>query len=357
MVVPTESLSVQQGVCLLYRKEVREGRIAAYADSRLPSDGQTFSFDALSHMCAAWRANGIFSFIEVQMSGPGGSEELLSLHRVKQIADWLILDTTSEMNPHLFQSEQWNEQALFIKRIGKKVGLKLTLDQRLPVHVIAPWIAKIALELKAPCFLFLEGDCAETTIEAVRIVQDILANHALSKDSARLIPVLRSTSHSIGEKSVEVLDFSSLDLLLIESGLPFFGGVSIRQESIDTLFGLSLWQVIARMICEKRSCISVLEHSAEGVKSFPDEWRRPFVKSVYELLLKNSLSDQVKILQAKNELEALVGKICRESVCAQESMIAPTILALIEQAKEMVGKNSGNQKPSMIGSFFRSMNV
>jgi hypothetical protein len=356
VVIPVRSAQISEGVSPLYQKEVREGRVSWHTDSESPHDGQPFSFETLAVMCKEWREQGVFSFVEVRLSGEIGETEKNHLHRLKQISDWLILDATSEIGflPEALRIEGWGHQALCMKEIGKKVGLRLAVDSQLPASVLFPWIAKVVLELSAPGFLFLEGESTEKVAAIIRGVQDILFRHPLSKDAARLIPILRTSSHKLGEKIFESLDFSSLDALLIESCRPFFGGMAVRQEQTERLFSLSLWNVVVKMISERRSSASFLEHSVDGLAFIPEGLRLPFVRGVYDLFFWVSREDRAKIAIAKADIEAAWGQITKEMQQGGEKMrnAKAVVDAVIGQCHET---SIAANRTSKIGSFFNSM--
>jgi hypothetical protein len=360
--VPIASAQMSESVSPSCRKEVREGRVAWHTDSKPSQEEQSFSFENLAAMCQGWRDLGIFSFVEVRLSGEIGEAEKNHLHRLKQIADWLIVDGTSEMvvRPGTLLAEVWGQQVRCMKEIGRKVGLRLSVDHKISASVLFPWVAKVALELGAPGFLFVEGKTVEMVAAIVRGVQDILSLHKLSKDSCRLIPVVRESSHKIGEKLFEVLDFPSLDALLIESCRPFFGGLTVRQEEAEGAFGLSLWKTVVGMISEKRSSASFLEHAVDGLVFIPDELRLPLVRGVYDLFFWMSREDGAKIARAKIDLEATWGLISKEMIPWGDEMAntKAVVIALLEHCNETFGKVGDTSRgPSMIGSFFSSMNA
>jgi hypothetical protein len=363
VVVPDPSAELSEPVPAACRKEVREGRVAWHADSQLLQEGALFSYETLSAMCKTWRDRGLFSFIEVGLQGEIGVEEKAHLHRLKQVADWLILDASCEIPPEsgALHIESWSHLAQRMKEIGKKVGLRLAIDGQLPKSVLFPWIAKVALELGAPGFLCIEGESMERCVAIVQGVQDILSDHPLSKDSARLIPTLKASSYAIGERECEVIDFSALDALLTESCRPFFGGVAIGHNECEKLFGRSLWQTVVSMIAQKRSASSYLSSSAHGGYGIPNELRVPLARSMYDLLLWTSQEDLPKIAQGIRILEGMSSRCAREIFQAddQTEALKANISSLLEQSKGVVEKCGGAaaSRPSMIGSFFSSMSV
>ncbi len=362
VVVPDPSAELSEHAPASCRKEVREGRAAWHTDSRLPQEGEVFSYETLSGMCKAWRESGVFSFIEVGLSGKIGAEEKAHLHRLKQVADWLILDASCEI-PSVsgaLHIESWGYLAQQMKEIGKKVGLRLAIDGQLPNSILFPWIAKVALELGAPGFLCIEGESIDRCVAIVQGVQDILSAHPLSKDSARLIPALRTSSYAIGKSEYEVIDFSALDALLIESCRPFFGGVAIRHKKCEKLFGLSLWQTVLTMIAQKRSASSCLASSAH--RGFiPNELRAPLARGMYDLLLWLSQEDLTKIAREIRILEETWNRCAREIFQAddQTGALKARISSLLEQSKSVIEKCGGAvaPRPSIIGSFFSSMSM
>jgi hypothetical protein len=362
--VPDLSESVPEDHFLQRNKEVREGRAAwHHTDSRSPRGKDDFSFDRLSSMCKAWRNQGIFSFIEVRLSGEMGEPEKNVLQKLKQAADWLVLDgsLTSINLPGVLRAERWEQQIHWIKEIGKRVGLRVRLDPTIPNNIQFPWIAKAVLELGAPGFLFLEMDRVDAGIALIRGVQDILLCHPLSKDAARIIPIVRSSVYTVAEKPIEVLDFHALDNLLIESYRPFFGGVAVRQAKDEKILGLSLWSAIAGMIVDKRSSASLLEHIMTSQPSIPEQYRLALARQICCLILSLSLKDYTKMQQEKIDLERTWGGICRYKIVGAEeaSQIKQFVVNILDHCSEVLAKECPvpTSRPSMIGSFFRSMNV
>lgn len=340
IVVPNSDAQVEVGVENQYWKEVREGRAAFHDASTGAQGGDSFSIETLTSICKTWREQGIFSFIEVRFSGQIEEKEMGLLKQLKQAVDWLILDATSKISisEEVLQAELWSHQARVMQEIGKKVGLRLAVDPQVPVCTVAPWIAKAALDLGEPGFLFLEAGSTELTVSLIREVQDLLYHHPLSKGSARIIPVLCSSSHSLAEKSLEVLDFPSLDALLIESNRPFFGGVSVHQEERENLFNCSLWQVVVAMITQKRSSSSFVEHSMSRLKWIPCDLRMPLLRSMCALSKNLSVKDPSLLQREKEALEMAWAKILQECIEMGEGTqeIKAAVAALLNQSSEAI---------------------
>ncbi len=353
-----------ESVPSLCKKEVREGRASWHSDGIVPDCAtDPFPYERLGGFCQQWRGQGLFSFLEVAFHGPIGDAEIACLNRLKQSADWLILDASSQMamKPGSLQIERWEAQATLMKRIDKRVGLRISVDHSLPLSVLAPWIAKLALILGEPGFLFLEGRSAESVLVLVREIQNGLSSHTLSKGSARLIPVVHSTVHAIHQQSIELLDFSSLDALFIESCRPFFGGIAIYQRKGRSLFGQTLWSALLRMMTEKCSSSSLISET-ELLGSFASQEQRVLlVQKIYALLNHVVAKDQARILSSKADLEAFWAQISGELLFESNDFLEmkEVVKALVGQANDFLAQigTTADRRRSTMNSFVSSLTV
>ncbi len=345
VVMPNQSTECATAVPGACRKEIREGRAAWHTDSRLPQEGQAFSYEQLSAICSQWRNQGIFSFIEVRCSETIGDKERECLYRLKQAVDWLILDAESPM-PAL-SSERWEHLAARMQHIGKRIGLRLRMDSRLSIAAQVPWVAKTALQLGAPRLLFIEGTSMEEGVEILRLVQDELSRHPLSHQSARCLPMLRPALYTIADRAYEEIDFSVLDAVLIESGRPFFGGVAVYQEHAERLFGISLWQALVTMLSQKSSSASFIEREVLAGSPIPPECRRLLIRAICELAVSISKREPMRVSYKKKEIEGIWSSCLAHMVFCQHEHIAALqaiVSALIEQSDELIAKR---EKPRL----------
>ena len=321
------------------RRDVREGRVSLRHHGMAENSDSHVSYDELASICKQWREDGLFSFLEVKLNGPCGADEKAALNKLKQCADWLILDATSHVmeDRGALQIERWEAEAQMMQGIDKKVGLRIRLDQTLPCSVLAPWLSKLCLVLGEPGFVFLESDAAEQTLTLVQKIQDLLGDHLLSKGSARVIPVLHSSLYTMGGRSYELLNFDVLDGLLLESSRPFFGGVVVDQRG-EPLFGKSLWAALAAMVCDYRSATSVFAHVPALASFAQKEAHGVFVRKGYDLLLALAAKDQTEALSAKNALESLWAPIADEVILETDQYVAmrDMVKQLLAQAPQPV---------------------
>lgn len=357
VVVPTISSEWLDPIPLTYQKRVKEGRAAWHTESVLAQDGDSFSYEQLANLCSRWREKGIFSFVEVHCCREVLAEEKKSLSRLAQMTDWLILDATSPItfSHGVLRSERGGYLCAMMKEIGTKVGLRLTIDPRLPVDLQAPWIAKTALSFGAPGFLFIDSDSNEKVTALVRLVQDMLSRHPYSQDSARLIPLFRPMIHTFGDTLAEVLDFSLLDALLIESFRPFFGGVAVSQTKAETVFDVSMGKIVQQMLCEGCSSTSFLSRLSKRWETVPVSCRTAFVRAVYDLLLWVSKEDYEKVAQKKKELELVRRRCVHEMAGGDDGGMTSTsiVTALLEHSSGLLEKMkaSSPRQPSFLDSF------
>jgi hypothetical protein len=334
VVIPDVSKEVSYGVSPLRRKEVREGRCSWHSDSI--ESGESLCIDELATLCAHWREQGLFSFIEIRLKGPLGSAEEDSIQRLAHVVDWLIVDGSSEVAslPGGLEIERWTRLVVRLRQATRRVGVRLGLSKSLPEEALRPWIAQLALELGEPGFLFVEGATLGESVSVLRGVQDCLCHHALSKGSARLMPIVRSVDHLLGDRHVELLDVPSLDALVIESIRPFFGGIAVAQGGGEPLFGRSLWQMVVSMIADRSSAISLLCYNGMSRARASELMRR-----IYAL---GWAIRQGECQDAVTHLEKLVCEIDQEMVFGGEKMgpLRELVRTLIDQAREIVGQRS-----------------
>lgn len=344
VVLPDASHEVPYSIPPLRRKEVREGRCAWHSDSIETTD--PLCIDELAAVCARWRDRGLFSFIEIRLKGSLGSVEEAFIQRLSHVVDWLIVDGTSEVAnlPGGLEIERWAGLMTQFRQITRRVGIRLGLANSLPKEILRPWIAQLALELGEPGFLFVEGATLKETIDSLRGVQDSLCHHALSKGSARLMPIVRSVEHQVGDRNVEFLDVVSLDALVIESIRPFFGGIAVVQGAGEPLFGHSLWHMVVSMIAERSSAASLLW--SEGM---PRARAFELIQGVYALGL---AIRQGECRVALAHLEKLMCEIDQEMAFGEGKMgaLRAFLRALTSQAHEIVGQKSS--KHSVFGFSF-----
>jgi hypothetical protein len=330
VVVPDMSKEIACGVPVSRRKEVREGRCAWHSDSIQTSE--PLSIDTLATLCAQWRDRGLFSFIELRWKGALGGAETDYIQRLAHVVDWLIVDGSSEAGdlPGELAVERWNRLVLQLRQVTRKVGLRLELGRTLPEEALRPWIAQLALQLGEPGFLFVEGATVEESVASIRGVQDILYHHSLSKGSARFVPIVRSVTHVLGDRTIELLDVPSLDALAMESVRPFFGGVAVVQGEGEPLFDRSLWQTIVRMITERCSVASLC--CCDGI---PSKQPSELIRQIYALGL---TIQQEECQEALASLERLWEAADQEMLFGGENAAAVRELveALIEQAHKIV---------------------
>ena len=317
--IPDASTEMSFSVPVSCCKEVREGRCAWHAHSTPSTD--PVSIDTLAAFCTQWRERGLFSFIEVRGSPDGAEKEV---QRISRAVDWLIVDGTLE------RTERWSQLVQPFRQLTRKVGVRLKLKESSHAHDEAFWIAQLALQLGEPGFLFIEGSTVEESVASVRNVQDLLSRHPLSRGSARLIPILQPKDHSVGDVSIELLDFPSLDALVIESMRSFFGGAAVGEGKGEPLFGRSLWQMVVCMIAERRSTASLCHY--EGLPRALE-----LMRGAYAL---GEAFPREECREALAHLEKLLREIDQELVFGDEkiAVLRERIGALIAQAQETVGQ-------------------
>ena len=340
--LPDVSREIAYSIPLGRRKEVREGRCAWHSESIETSE--PLSLDELASVCARWRDQGLFSFIEIRLKGSLGAAEEDYIQRLAHAVDWLIVDGTSKTAdlPGELEIERWVGLMALLRPATRRVGIRLGPTNFLPEEALRLWIAQLALELGEPGFLFVEGSTFQETVSLIRGVQDSLCHHSLSKGSARLMPIVHSAEDLLGDRSIELLDVPSLDALVIESIRPFFGGVAVGQGGGDPLFGRSLWQMVVGMIADRSSAVSLLSY--EGVPHAPD-----LIKGIYALGLAIRQGD---CQDALARLEKLVCEVDQEMVFGEEKMgsLRALVRALTDQAHEIVGRRT--PKHSVFGFSF-----
>jgi hypothetical protein len=310
-----------------------------------------------------WRGEGLFSFLNVAFHGPIGEAEHAWLFRLKQCADWIILDadTSVVLQPPALQIERYEALAHLMKRIDGRIGLRLKVDARTQSSVIGPWITKLALVVEEPGFLFIETMLMASTIELIRDVQHRLWQHSLSRGSARLIPLIAPSSHCVAHQPYEVLDLMALDGLLIESFRPFFGGVVVHGQIHPALFGMHLWDAVVSMITMKCSAESLFANVPQLAEFVPLSQQWPLVRQVYHLLAALAKGDCPEIGVQRKGLETLWNPIVQATLTESESFLGVKTVVedLVEQSRAFEDSvpGSGERRRSVIGSFVRSLNV
>lgn len=360
VVLPDREEEGRVGMSVGPSKDVREGRVSWHS-SDIKESREAFSFQRLGQQRDQWRARGLFSFLEVALRSPLGGEEMSALSRLKQSADWLILDAASAISlpKEALQIERWEAQAQLMRTIDKRVGLRMVVDSALPLAVQALWITKLALVFGEPGFLFLEFDSVGASVTFLREVQNRLSDHPLSKGAARLIPVLRSKTYVVGGQSLEVFDLGAIDGLYIESCRPFFGGVAIDRKTDTAFLGKTLWSLITEMVSEKCSVATVFDRLDSFLHFVPRAQRWPLIQRTSALLYQLSSGEPPAILSAKNDLEGFFRECVHELFPeGTESVAYKTLVdGLLGQANshtERTGAHS-DRRSTFVGSFVGSI--
>lgn len=327
VVVPDVAGEATDGVPAQAFPTVREGRAAWRSENDVEGEGDCF--DRVSKLCGEWRGKGLFSFIEVQLRGAVGATEEEMLRRLAHCVDWLVIDGSSgiKLGTCDLAIERWRLLALQLREVTKKVGIRICIEEQIPLSIQARWIAQLALELGEPGFIFLDGTVVRQVVGLTRMVLDHVNSHQLRKGSAKCIPLIHSELCLCGDKVVEVLDLESLDRLTFEVSRDLCGGIGIQQGSGEALFGYSLWQAVVSMVANRQSTLSLFGP------------RFSLVQAVYGVA---RASGKEEMEAATASLERIWGQTVQEEVFDSEQRVgvASIVSELLERTKGQIGMSS-----------------
>jgi hypothetical protein len=287
-------------------------------------------------------------FIDVLLHGPIEDNELSFLKEMKKAHLRLVLNGKSlfKKNSKTLSPENIEEDLLFLKdTLGESLSLRLFLRDTFPMRALLPWAVKLSIKIGSSGFLFLDKDPSSQSLSLmssfVRKVQDSLENHPLSQGAAPLVPILRPFQVPLKEKTIDLIDFISLDALLIESNRPFFGGLATHDFSLSSPYP-SEGCLLIHMIEKMRASSSIVEE-IKALGPFPEKYRASFLRSFHTLALSLQALKEGKttchLQEARNELKSIWDESQNDISCQKEAISswALSVETLLEQVEASGG--------------------